>query len=164
MAKQYRIGVRPGLSGKTPVSASMPSRAVRPGISGISKRIRTRRLRDLGCGGYKERDSGARFAPSKNGYPNVYAPNPIVWLALRLIDLYSWVVILAVVMNLLVQFGVINTYNRFARAVVSFLDAMTEPVFRQVRRFLPPLGGIDISPLIVLIVLQFIGYSIEYYL
>jgi YggT family protein len=90
--------------------------------------------------------------------------NPFVWLLLTLIDLYTWVIIIAVVMSWLVAFGVVNTYNRFARAVVSFLDAATEPVFRQVRRVIPPLGGLDISPLIVLILLQFISYSIAYYL
>jgi YggT family protein len=91
------------------------------------------------------------------------AYNPVVWLLLTLIDLYTWVIIIAVVMSWLIAFGVVNTYNRFARAVVGFLDAVTEPVFRQVRRVIPPLGGLDISPLIVLILLQFISYTITYY-
>jgi YggT family protein len=89
--------------------------------------------------------------------------NPFVWLALRLIDLYTWVVIAAVIMSWLVAFGVVNTYNQFARSVVQLLDALTEPVFRQVRRVIPPLGGLDISPLIVLIGLQFLSYLIAYY-
>jgi len=91
------------------------------------------------------------------------AYNPVVWLLLTLIDLYTWVIIIAVVMSWLIAFGVVNTYNRFARAVIGFLDAVTEPVFRQVRRVIPPLGGLDISPLIVLILLQFISYTISYY-
>jgi len=89
--------------------------------------------------------------------------NPAIWLVLTLINLYTWIIVLAVVMSWLVAFGVINTFNRFARAVVGFLDAATEPVFRQVRRVIPPLGGLDISPLIVLILLQFISYTITYY-
>ena len=89
--------------------------------------------------------------------------NPVIWLVLKLIDLYIWVVILAVVASWLVAFGVINTYNRFARAVLSFLEAATEPLFRQIRRVIPPIGGLDLSPLIVIILLQFLSYSIAYY-
>jgi YggT family protein len=90
-------------------------------------------------------------------------PNPFIWLILQVITIYTWIVVAAVVMSWLIAFGVINTYNRFARAVVQFLDAMTEPVFRQVRRIIPPIGGLDISPLIVLIALQFLSYLILYY-
>jgi YggT family protein len=89
--------------------------------------------------------------------------NPAIWLVLRLIDLYTWVVIIAVVVSWLVAFGVINTFNPFARSVVRFLDAVTEPVFRQVRRVIPPIGGLDLSPLIVLIFLEFLSYVIVYY-
>jgi YggT family protein len=89
---------------------------------------------------------------------------PFIWLLLRLIDIYTWVIIIAVVMSWLVAFGVINVHNQFARTVVRVLDALTEPVFRQVRRVIPPIGGLDISPLIVLIFLQFLTYSIYYYL
>jgi YggT family protein len=88
---------------------------------------------------------------------------PFIVLLIRLIDIYIWVVIIAVVMSWLVAFGVINTFNPFARSVVRFLDAVTEPVFRQVRRVIPPIGGLDLSPLIVLILLQFLSYSIAYY-
>ncbi len=89
--------------------------------------------------------------------------NPAIWLVLRLIDLYTWVVIIAVVVSWLVAFGVINTFNHFARSVVQVLDALTDPVFRQVRRVIPPIGGLDLSPLIVLILLQFLSYVIVYY-
>ncbi len=91
-------------------------------------------------------------------------PNPFVWLVLTLIEIYTWVVIAAVVMSWLVAFGVINVYNPFARSVVKFLDGVTDPVFRQVRKVIPPIGGLDISPLIVLIGLQFLSYLIAYYL
>jgi YggT family protein len=100
--------------------------------------------------------------PSKAGTRPMYY-NPAIWLVLRLIDLYTWVVIVAVVMSWLVAFGVINTFNPFARSVVQFLDAVTEPVFRQVRRVIPPIGGLDLSPLIVLILLEFLSYVIVYY-
>jgi YggT family protein len=88
--------------------------------------------------------------------------NPIIWLLQELISLYWWIVIIAVVMSWLVAFGVVNTFHPFARSVVRFLDAVTEPVFRQVRRVIPPIGGLDLSPLIVLILLEFLSMSINY--
>ncbi len=94
----------------------------------------------------------------------MYQLNPFVWLLLQLINIYTWIVIAAVVMSWLVAFNVINVHNQFARSVVHLLDALTEPVFRQARRIIPPIGGLDISPLIVLIGLQFLSYLIAYYL
>jgi YggT family protein len=88
--------------------------------------------------------------------------NPIIWLVQELISLYWWIIIIAVVMSWLVAFGVVNTFHPFARGVVRFLDAVTEPVFRQVRRVIPAIGGLDLSPLIVLILLEFLSMSINY--
>ncbi len=78
----------------------------------------------------------------------------LLWLFNTLVELYIVVVIAAVVVSWLVAFGVLNTYNQFARSVIRALDALTEPVFRQIRRIIPPLGGLDLSPLIVIIALQ----------
>jgi YggT family protein len=89
--------------------------------------------------------------------------NPFVWLALELIWLYTWIIVIAVVVSWLVAFGIVNVYNHVARAIVRGLDALTEPVFRQVRRIIPPIGGLDLSPLIILIALQFLSYLISYY-
>ena len=91
------------------------------------------------------------------------SPNPFIWLILELITIYTYVVIAAVIVSWLIAFGVLNTYNSFARSIVTFLDAATEPVFRQVRKIIPPIGGLDIAPLIVLIGLQFLSYLISYY-
>lgn len=87
-------------------------------------------------------------------------PNPIVALLLYLIEIYSWIVIAAVVLSWLIAFRVINVSNEIVRSIVGFLMAITEPVFRQVRRFVPSFGGIDIAPVIVLIALWFIRYVI----
>ena len=78
----------------------------------------------------------------------------LLWLFDTLVGLYIFVIIAAVVVSWLVAFGVLNTYNPLARSVIRMLDALTEPVFRQVRRIIPPLGGLDLSPLIILIALQ----------
>jgi YggT family protein len=73
-----------------------------------------------------------------------------------ILDLYWWVVVIAVIATWLVQFGVLNIRNQFAYMVYSGLVALTEPVFRQIRRVLPPFGGIDLSPIIVLVVIFFL--------
>jgi YggT family protein len=83
-------------------------------------------------------------------------PEPIVKLILVLLDTYWWVVIVAVVVSWLVAFGILNVYNPAARSVVRALDAVTEPVFRLVRRVLPAVGGLDLSPAIVLIAIWFL--------
>jgi YggT family protein len=78
----------------------------------------------------------------------------LLWLFNTIVEIYIFIIIAAVVVSWLIAFGVLNTYNPFARSVVRMLDALTEPLFRQIRRIIPPLGGLDLSPLIVLIVLQ----------
>ncbi|HEY1707337.1 MAG TPA: YggT family protein [Rhizomicrobium sp.] len=88
--------------------------------------------------------------------------NPISALLLYLIEIYTWIIIAAVVVSWLIAFRVINVSNQIVRSFVSFLYAITEPVFRQVRRFVPAFGGIDISPVIVLIALWFISYVITW--
>ncbi|MGH6878453.1 MAG: YggT family protein [Rhizomicrobium sp.] len=83
------------------------------------------------------------------------APLLIIFLRVfnAVVDIYWFIVIAAVVVSWLVAFGVLNTYHPLARSVVRMLDALTEPVFRRIRRIIPPLGGLDVSPLIVLLIL-----------
>jgi YggT family protein len=80
--------------------------------------------------------------------------NVFLFVFNTLVDLYIFVIIAAVVVSWLIAFGVLNTYNPLARSLVQMLDALTEPVFRRIRRIIPPLGGLDLSPLIVLIFLE----------
>ena len=71
-----------------------------------------------------------------------------------LIQAVVWLVVASVIANWLVAFDVINMRNRMANQVVRFLDAITRPVLRPLRRIIPPLGGIDISPAILIILLM----------
>jgi YggT family protein len=87
----------------------------------------------------------------------------LLWVIDELLWLYEIIVIAAVVVSWLVAFGVLNTYNEFARTLVRFLAAATEPVFRRIRRVIPPIGGLDLSPLIVLIAIQALRMLIGYY-
>ena len=82
-------------------------------------------------------------------------------LILVVLNLYTYVIIAAVIVSWLVAFGVINTYNQFARMVVQALHAMTEPVFGPIRRVIPPFGGLDLSPLIALLLIFFLTRWIE---
>jgi YggT family protein len=79
----------------------------------------------------------------------------LLWLIDTIIDLYVWAIILSAVLSWLVAFNVVNTGNRFIYMLGDFLYRITEPVLRPVRNFLPSLGGIDISPLVVILLLLF---------
>jgi len=81
---------------------------------------------------------------------------PVIELIVYVIDLYKWIVIAQVIMSWLVAFGVINTYNRIVAQIGEVLYRLTEPALRPIRRFMPDLGGIDISPIILLLILFFI--------
>jgi YggT family protein len=67
------------------------------------------------------------------------------------VGLYQWVVIAGVVFSWLIAFNVINASNNFVRAVWQGLNALTEPLLRPIRRILPDMGGLDISPIILLL-------------
>ncbi len=72
-----------------------------------------------------------------------------------LINLYVWALIIAVIMTWLVQFNVINGRNRFVYLIGDFLTRITEPALMPIRRLLPDLGGIDISPVVLILLLTF---------
>jgi YggT family protein len=71
------------------------------------------------------------------------------------LSLYWWAIVIYVIISLLEQFNVINPYNQFVYTVHSFLFRIVEPVLSRIRRFLPSLGTIDISPLILLLIIHF---------
>ncbi len=71
------------------------------------------------------------------------------------IYMYIWAVILSAVLSWLVAFNVINTRNRFVYSVGNFLYRLTEPALRPIRSIIPNLGGIDISPVVLILLLVF---------
>ena len=81
--------------------------------------------------------------------------NPFLWLILSLIELYSWALIISVILSWLVAFNVVNTHNRFVNTVGNFLYRVTEPALGPIRRILPNFGGLDISPVVLLLLLIF---------
>lgn len=71
-------------------------------------------------------------------------------LLLIVLRVYSWVVIASVVVSWLIAFDVINTKNVQAQNLLRLLDRATEPVYRPLRKYIPPIGGVDITPIVVL--------------
>jgi YggT family protein len=88
--------------------------------------------------------------------------NPIFFLLVELLEIYKWIVIAAVIVSWLIVFNVINTYNGFVRSLLHMLSALTEPVFRRVRKVLPPMGGLDLSPIIVFVIIITLQYTISW--
>jgi len=72
------------------------------------------------------------------------------------LNLYTWILIASAIFSWLFAFNVINSSNQFVDAIGRFLFNVTEPVLAPIRRVMPNLGGIDISPIIVLLIIFFI--------
>jgi len=82
--------------------------------------------------------------------------NPFLWLVSALIWTYIYMLIAAAILSWLIAFNVVNTRNQFVHMVADFLYRVTEPALRPIRRLMPNLGGIDISPVILIIGLMFL--------
>jgi YggT family protein len=80
----------------------------------------------------------------------------IVWLVNTILSLMTWAIILSAIISWLFAFDVINRRNRFVSQVADFLDRITAPILEPFRRIIPPLGGIDISPIVVLLLINFV--------
>ena len=70
-----------------------------------------------------------------------------------LLEFFKWAIIIAAVLSWLVAFNVLNIRNEFAYNIVRFLDAVTRPILRPFQRIIPPLGGMDISPIFAILVI-----------
>ncbi len=82
--------------------------------------------------------------------------NPFLWLVDTVITIYIWILIASAVLSWLVVFNVVNTRNPIVNSIGDFLYRVTEPALRPIRNIMPNLGGIDISPVILIIGLLFI--------
>ena len=92
----------------------------------------------------------------------------LVQIADLLLSVLMWIIIIQVVLSWLVAFNVLNTTSGGVRAFVAALERITAPIYRPIRRMLPDFGGIDFSPLIVLILIQVLkkllaGVVTQYY-
>ena len=89
--------------------------------------------------------------------------NPFIWLIITIIQLYTYVVIATVIVSWLVAFNVINLHNPIVRQIAYILAQLTEPLLEPIRRVLPSFGGLDISPVILLLLLYFLQRLILWY-
>jgi YggT family protein len=81
---------------------------------------------------------------------------PLIGFIVYVIQLYIWVIIASAILSWLIAFNVVNTSNRFVYSLAEVLYRVTEPALRPIRSILPNLGGIDISPVILILILMFI--------
>jgi YggT family protein len=86
---------------------------------------------------------------------------PLIKLVLVILNLYMYLIIAGAILSWLIAFGVVNIRNDFVRAVWNLFLTLTEPFLRPIRKFLPNTGGIDISPIILLLAIMFIQWIIE---
>ncbi|MFM1981545.1 MAG: hypothetical protein RJB22_264 [Pseudomonadota bacterium] len=77
--------------------------------------------------------------------------NLVIDILRILLDVLWWIIIIQAVLSWLIAFNVINTHNDFVRQIWDGMDRMTRPIYRPIRRILPDFGGLDLSPLVVLV-------------
>jgi YggT family protein len=88
----------------------------------------------------------------------------ILDIILIAMNLYIWLLIAAAILSWLIAFNVVNTRNGFVSGVAEFLYRITEPALRPIRQFLPSFGGLDISPIILILLIMLIERIIVYYI
>lgn len=88
---------------------------------------------------------------------------PLVEALLIALDFYVWIVILSAVFSWLYTFNVVNTRNQVVSAIGEMLYRLTEPVLKPIRRILPAMGGLDLSPIVLLLIIFVIQRSIQLY-
>lgn len=85
----------------------------------------------------------------------------IITLLLLALEIYLWLIIFTVIVSWLVAFGVLNTRNRWVYKMCELLNRLTNPLVQRVRRVVPPLGGIDISPVVIILGIYLLQYLLR---
>tara|TARA_B100001057_G_scaffold315680_1_gene315836 strand:+ start:857 stop:1147 length:291 start_codon:yes stop_codon:yes gene_type:complete len=88
----------------------------------------------------------------------------IFYLVLQILKLYSYVVIANVIISWLIAFNILNTQNRFVYSILELSYRLTNPILNIIKRFLPNLGSLDISPIILLLLIWFIEMCMKLYI
>lgn len=79
-----------------------------------------------------------------------------------ILNLYIWVIFIGIALSWFVAFGVVNPYNRFVNIVTDFYTRITEPALRPIRKILPAMGGLDLSPMVLLFGIYFLQSFIRH--
>ncbi|KRO55781.1 MAG: hypothetical protein ABS03_02575 [Pelagibacteraceae bacterium BACL5 MAG-120820-bin39] len=88
----------------------------------------------------------------------------IFYLALQILKIYSYVVIANVVISWLIAFNILNTQNKFVYSILELSYRLTDPILNKIRRFLPNLGSLDISPVVLLLLIWFVEMCMKLYI
>lgn len=88
--------------------------------------------------------------------------NPIIWLINSVLEIYLWFIIASAIISLLITFNMLNRYNPIVQQINVFLEGVTEPAYRRIRRYVPIMGGMDLSPLILYVIVRFVQYTINW--
>ena len=88
----------------------------------------------------------------------------IFYLTLQILELYSYVVIVNVVVSWLIAFNILNTQNRFVYSILEMTYKLTDPILNKIRGFLPNLGSLDVSPIVLLLLIWFIEMCMKLYI
>ena len=88
----------------------------------------------------------------------------VFYLVLQILKFYSYVVIANVIISWLIAFNILNTQNRFVYSILELSYRLTNPILNKIRRFLPNLGSLDISPIILLLLIWFIEMCLKIYI
>ena len=88
----------------------------------------------------------------------------IFYLVLQILKLYSYVVIANVLISWLIAFNILNTQNRFVYSILELSYRLTDPILNKIRRFLPNLGTLDISPIVLLLLIWFLEMCMKLYI
>ena len=88
----------------------------------------------------------------------------ILDILLIAMDLYVWLLIASAILSWLIAFNVVNTRNQFVAGVADFLYRITEPALRPIRQLMPNFGGLDISPVVLILLIMLIQRIISYYI
>lgn len=81
----------------------------------------------------------------------------IIQILQVILDVVWWIIFVQFILSLLISFNVINTHNQFVRSLWDGLERLTEPLYRPIRRVLPNMGGLDLSPMVVLVILAILN-------
>lgn len=89
--------------------------------------------------------------------------HPIVYLLYLALNILSILLIVWIIISWLVSFRVLNTSNRFVHAVYDTLNRLFEPLLRPIRRYMPDTGAVDLSPIVLILAIEFSRYTLLYY-
>lgn len=81
---------------------------------------------------------------------------PVQWIVYQVLNLYWWVILIDVVLSWLIAFDVVNTRNRFVGTIADVTNRLTAPILNPIRKVIPPIGGLDLSPIVLILGMQFI--------